>query len=1022
MSGAAAGAATAAGNVALVQPIAGAGQGSGAAAGHVDPSAAIAGDGFGAGAADGDVTLDQALAGGATGAGQAAGAVARDTSVTGAAAGSGQAAGGVDLTQGMAGAAAAAGAAAGQVDLDTVRENALPDAVGLFDPQFAAFKDATGWTTGAGISFDTSDDGKAVFDGSQPSQTNFQRTTDRPIEDGHELVAYAEVRRTAGQVSSLQVGGGGSDTFGTGAIATSRNAVRRATVTSASRTVGRAVVSADFEGEIRKLQFHDIQARLDGPLDIYICAGQSNMAGLSSVTGANLDIDVVEPRALYVPSKTFNALGAETDGTGTSINANLSSSEGIGSALLCVEPIQHAKADNSAGVSPVTSISTAICNGGVSGGRTAIFVACAAGGTRLLPSGGEWNPSGTDSRYYDLMVAQVNALLALNGSNVVKGMFWCQGESDGATGYAAAFNTMASGLRTLYGSFPIVIMEVGGTVAASAAMVAEQQKLATGSGDVSELANCAYVPRRPGAALEADSVHYTATAQRDRGADAGERMLQLIYPGTQGVSGAALGTGQASGAIAAQGAQGISGAAQATGQAGGAVDVDQSVAGAAAGQAAAAGAVDLQQGVGGAAVGAGQGGGAVDLDQSVAGNGSGQGVAQGAVDLQQGVGGGIAGQGTASGGINLQQSVAGDASGTASASGSVQGDTVAPVINSDSYNNGTETLQSDITDTAASVTIFWASVQNPSAPSEAQIEAGSGGGVLDSGSFTASTGADSNVIDLTDPLANEIHYFARDPSGNDSAIRVVTGVVVAQAIQGAAAGAAAAAGDVAAGSAQISVVDSSVQTGALGAADTYTFANVTLAAGDILVMWFAMEDSADAGVDNPSGSVSWGGDSWPSGGTNNWSVVRNRTQGISNRVGVWANTAGVAGTNDLTVVFNDGPDHDITIGYAVIRNGDTASDPTTWELAEAVNPAWPYTNASVSVGATGLMVTIAGNGQSGTFSSSTEGAAVQQDTVPNDVAGAMFARRVTAGTETVNVGFAGTGLREYVEIFLIPEA
>ena len=79
------------------------------------------------------------------------------------------------------------------------------------------------------------------------------------------------------------------------------------------------------------------------------------------------------------------------------------------------------------------------------------------------------------------------------------------------------------------------------------------------------------------------------------------------------------------------------------------------------------------------------------------------------------------------------------------------------------------------------------------------------------------------------------------------------------------------------GSTQVAVVSSDVQTGALGVADTYTFSNVTLSADDILIMWFAMEDSADAGVDNPSGSVSWGSDSWPSGGTNNWDVVRNRT-------------------------------------------------------------------------------------------------------------------------------------------------
>lgn len=280
-----------------------------------------------------------------------------------------------------------------------------------------------------------------------------------------------------------------------------------------------------FEGTVAEVQAYDITDQINGPIDIYICAGQSNMVGASGETGFDLALEEPEFRALGISGTSLSAFGYATDGSGPTINANLSASEGIGTIRPLVNPITHSSA-NYLGVSPVASMARTICDATGDGSPTPLFACVAAGGTDLFT---EWNAA-TDGRTYDLMVANVNAVLARNPANRVAGMFWCQGESSNASGYAAQFRTMIDALRASWGAFPLVILEHGGIPGQTGFdnMQAEHLKSATGSGDVSELADCVYVDRPASAALESDNIHYTGTSNRQRGTDAAQAMLALI--------------------------------------------------------------------------------------------------------------------------------------------------------------------------------------------------------------------------------------------------------------------------------------------------------------------------------------------------------------------------------------------------------------------------------------------------------------------------------------------------------------
>jgi hypothetical protein len=106
------------------------------------------------------------------------------------------------------------------------------------------------------------------------------------------------------------------------------------------------------------------------------------------------------------------------------------------------------------------------------------------------------------------------------------------------------------------------------------------------------------------------------------------------------------------------------------------------------------------------------------------------------------------------------------------------GDTVAPVVETASYDQHAREITLNITEATGSSTVFWALVANPSTPTAAQIEAGAGGGVIEGGSFQSSSGGDVDMISVSDESGDEIHLFARDAAGNDSGVSVIGGISV----------------------------------------------------------------------------------------------------------------------------------------------------------------------------------------------------------------------------------------------------
>lgn len=396
---------------------------------------------------------------------------------------------------------------------------------GLLTNDVAALDNTTNWSTDPDLAYGG---GEVSVSGA----ANALHPLPAPLTSGHQYVAYIANRdRTGGTLRArLQDGTTNLETPSWGA---EQNAIRNLVANSAYDQFGFRSNSTAV-CRVTDAQLYDIQPRLDGPLDIYIFAGQSNMVGASGTTGFDLDQVRLESRALYVPLSQNVTQGAETDGSGPLINANLTDDEGIGKPILARNPLFMAT-QNTAGLSPGQTIIETLCNDypQANSGRHPIFLGAAAGGTDLFDV---WNPA-DDARYYDLMVANVNHYLGLNPGSRVAGLFWCQGESSVPAGYATLFNSIIDGLRASWGAFPVVIMEVGGVAGTAGVdnMIAEQQKLATGSGDADELARCAYVARPSGAALEADNIHFTGTTNLQRGIDAGTAMRTLLEPHYSGL-------------------------------------------------------------------------------------------------------------------------------------------------------------------------------------------------------------------------------------------------------------------------------------------------------------------------------------------------------------------------------------------------------------------------------------------------------------------------------------------------------
>lgn len=397
----------------------------------------------------------------------------------------------------------------------------VPATTVIFDADVATFTDATGWDTDPAQTIDTSGIGRSIWDGTQGNTNIFQSPA--TLVSGRNYAAMLSAKTTNG-LTYFRVAGDGfiqGDSMGI------NNTAFFPFLAAGNYTNVGFRVNGSFNGEIDTVQFYDMQPMIDKPKDIYICAGQSNEAAGSAKTGFDAFTTPIEPRAMFVSPFERTNQGARTDGSGAAINAAWDANYGIGIPRLCAEPLPQASVCFEA-IGPVTSRATVICDSGTEDGRQPLFVGVAHGGTSLDT---EWNKD-DDARCYDLMVANVQAMLDENPGNRIAGMFWCQGESTPAAGYAAKFKAFINDLRSKpgWGEFPVVISEIGedDTDPTVAAKILEQQKCATGSGDASELTKCAYVPRPAGWALELDGIHYTGTTNIARGTASAQAMISLF--------------------------------------------------------------------------------------------------------------------------------------------------------------------------------------------------------------------------------------------------------------------------------------------------------------------------------------------------------------------------------------------------------------------------------------------------------------------------------------------------------------
>ncbi|MEO0782519.1 MAG: sialate O-acetylesterase [Pseudomonadota bacterium] len=383
---------------------------------------------------------------------------------------------------------------------------------GLLPSAAANFTDTSQWPTSA--DFDISN-GDLTFLNTSGGVSVLSNALSTTILNGRHYAVYVDVtRRNSGSLLWRGDGVSGGSQSGTGINAAGR--ILDSFV--ADRDIDEfGVRGVPFDGDVEYLQVFDITDQIGGQLNIHILAGQSNMVGASATTGFDSLTEEIDQRPLSISGTEQPQFKFHTDETGTTINPALDAKDGIG--LIrggMIEPVTHAS-PNFEGISPSTSIATAICN---ASSDQHIFACMAHGASDLF---GGWDHT-NDGQYYDLMVANVDHVRGLNAANQVKTFFWCQGESSTHVGYAPQFKAMIDTLRAAWGQFAVVIMEHGGNAASAGHinMKAEQQKLATGSGDASELTRCIYVERPAGAVLEADGIHFTGTTNRMRGTEAAQ--------------------------------------------------------------------------------------------------------------------------------------------------------------------------------------------------------------------------------------------------------------------------------------------------------------------------------------------------------------------------------------------------------------------------------------------------------------------------------------------------------------------
>lgn len=274
------------------------------------------------------------------------------------------------------------------------------------------------------------------------------------------------------------------------------------------------LTGAGFLGDLLGMQVYDMAAILAQPADVYIAAGQSNMACTDNSFGIDMQRDVwMDRRILYFPQTSQASYGAVA-----------------GQPHACVPPL-HTNGQ-AAGVSPAYTFVNDLLSI-TSAGRNIVLIQAAQGGTGLVAPDAAWNSRGSSPTAYNACVSQVNtAMAALPVGSTIKGVLWAQGESDSVAAlptYPGIFANMRSDMETAIssGQVPWILLlpPPDASRPNQQTLIDMQTKMDVNSGDATAQPKLYVVARSPG--YMEDTTHTTAAGQRDAGRKAAAKFKTI---------------------------------------------------------------------------------------------------------------------------------------------------------------------------------------------------------------------------------------------------------------------------------------------------------------------------------------------------------------------------------------------------------------------------------------------------------------------------------------------------------------
>lgn len=275
-------------------------------------------------------------------------------------------------------------------------------------------------------------------------------------------------------------------------------------------------------GKLKSIQLVDMEDILTQPWDIYIAAGQSNMAATTVATE-------IDPTLDYWSSSRLLQWVGSTD----AVRGHVKDTINALTVPLQMAPATDEATDDgyTAGVSPAIAFAKEIEASTVAG-RNVVVVGAAWSGTGLVGASAPWNSGGSDPYAYNNAVSRTLACLAAapNGS-VVKAVLWGQGESDvsNMASYPASFAAMRSDFEDAVNGgiqLPWIICNglPDGVAGTQDIYIQTMKDMATGSGHANEQPKVYTVSRDTG--YVTDGTHSDATGNRIVGRRAGEKAVE----------------------------------------------------------------------------------------------------------------------------------------------------------------------------------------------------------------------------------------------------------------------------------------------------------------------------------------------------------------------------------------------------------------------------------------------------------------------------------------------------------------